>query len=92
MKKVIGAFITGVLFAALIVVGISVYYYTFRRTYHDYRIIYSRTQEDTVSTRYVPLGKNILRYNQDGVSLIDNSLETKWSEAYLSGVRNRYFR
>ncbi len=70
------------LFAALIVVGISVYYYTFRRTYHDYRIIYSRTQEDTVSTRYVPLGKNILRYNQDGVSLIDNSLETKWSESY----------
>ena len=71
-----------VLFAALIVAGISVYYYTFRRTYHDYRIIYSRTQEDTVSTRYVPLGKNILRYNQDGVSLIDNSLETKWSESY----------
>ena len=66
----------------LILVGLGSYYYTFRRTYHGYKITKTSTQEDTVSTRYEPMAGGILRYSQDGVSLVSSALEGLWSASY----------
>ena len=33
-----------------------------------------------VSTQYIEMDGNILRYSPDGVSLVDRNLETLWSE------------
>ena len=39
-------------------------------------------QEDTVSTQYTYLSGKILRYSSDEVSLVNNKLETVWSQTY----------
>ena len=63
-------------------VGYCVYFFVAKRTYHDYKVIKYSEQEDVVSTGYLPMNGKILRYSPDGVSLVDSSLVTQWSEVY----------
>lgn len=51
-----------------------------KRSYGNYRILRTSEQEDVVSTQYIEMDGNILRYSPDGVSLVDRNLETLWSE------------
>ena len=53
-----------------------------KRTYHNYKIQVTSEQEDTVSTQYTNLSGKILRYSSDEVSLVNNKLETVWSQTY----------
>ena len=53
-----------------------------KRSYRNYKIIQSSEQEDIVSTTYMEMDGNILRYNSDGVSLETKELETLWADTY----------
>ena len=56
--------------------------FTEKRTYRNYKVIQSSEQEDIVSTTYMEMDGNILRYNSDGVSLESKDLETIWRDTY----------
>ena len=67
--------------AVLAVVGLSVLYME-KRTYHSYKVLRTSEQEDVVSTGYVEMDGDILRYSPDGVSLVDKNMDTVWNETY----------
>ena len=72
-----------VLIAAVIVAAVTaVTVYVEKRSYHNYKIVKSSEQEDVVSTSYVEMDGDILRYSPDGVSLVSDSMDTIWSETY----------
>ena len=64
--------------AAVTAVG----FYIEKRSYHTYKVIQTSEQEDIVSTNYVEMDGNILRYSPDGVSLVSDKMSTLWSETY----------
>ena len=72
-----------VLIATVIVAAVTaVTVYVEKRSYHNYKIVKSSEQEDVVSTSYVEMDGDILRYSPDGVSLVSDSMDTIWSETY----------
>ena len=64
--------------AALTAVG----FYIEKRSYHNYKVVQSSEQEDVVSTSYIEMDGDILRYSPDGVSLVSDKMSTLWSETY----------
>ena len=71
-----------IVFAGLILVAIAVMLFMTKRTYHNYKIMASTEQEDTVSTKYLELDGKFLKYSPDEVSLVTKDLETVWSETH----------
>lgn len=67
-----------VVVAAIAAVG----FYMEKRSYHNYKIVQSSEQEDVISTSYVEMDGDILRYSPDGVSLVSDKMNTLWSETY----------
>ena len=70
--------ITVVAIAAVTAVG----FYIEKRSYHNYKVVQSSEQEDVVSTSYIEMDGDILRYSPDGVSLVSDKMSTLWSETY----------
>ena len=70
------------IFIVLIIAALLFLLFNEKRSYHGYKIIASSEQEDIVSTTYMEMDGNILRYNSDGVSLVTKDLETVWSDTY----------
>lgn len=66
--------------AVLAVLALVLYFQ--KHCYYDYKILKTSEQEDVASTQYVELNGKILRYTPDGVSLVNRSLETVWSDIY----------
>ena len=64
--------------AAIAAVG----FYMEKRSYDNYKIVQSSEQEDVISTSYVEMDGDILRYSPDGVSLVSDKMNTLWSETY----------
>lgn len=64
--------------AAVTAVG----FYIEKRSYHNYKVVQSSEQEDVVSTSYIEMDGDILRYSPDGVSLVSDKMSTLWSEIY----------
>ena len=64
--------------AAVTAVG----FYIEKRSYHNYKVVQSSKQEDVVSTSYIEMDGDILRYSPDGVSLVSDKMSTLWSETY----------
>ena len=64
--------------AAVTAVG----FYLEKRSYHNYKVVQSSEQEDVVSTSYIEMDGDILRYSPDGVSLVSDKMSTLWSETY----------
>lgn len=64
--------------AAVTAVG----FYIEKRSYHNYKVVQSSEQEDVVSTSYIEMDGDILRYSPDGVSLVSDEMSTLWSETY----------
>ena len=67
---------------AVAIVILAGFLFMEKRTYHNYKIQVTSEQEDTVSTKYTNLAGKILRYSSDEVSLVNNKLETVWSQSY----------
>ena len=64
--------------AAVTAVG----FYIEKRSYHNYKVVQSSEQEDVVSTSYIEMDGDILRYSPDGVSRFYATMSTLWSETY----------
>ena len=64
--------------AAVTAVG----FYIEKRSYHNYKVVQSSEQEDVVSTSYIEMDGDILRYSPDGVSLVSDKMSTLWIETY----------
>ena len=60
----------------------AVGFYIEKRSYHNYKVVQSSEQEDVVSTSYIEMDGDILRYSPDGVSLVSDKMSTLWSETY----------
>ena len=72
-----------VITAAVIAAAVClVFLYAEKRSYHSYKVLNTSEQEDVVSTQYVDMDGDILRYSPDGVSVVDNSMNTIWNETY----------
>ena len=68
---------------AVVVVAVClVFVYVEKRSYHSYKVLNTSEQEDVVSTQYVEMDGDILRYSPDGVSVVDSSMNTVWNETY----------
>ena len=72
-KLITGAVIIGAVTAA--------FFYVEKRSYSNYRVVQTSQQEDVVSTGYMEMDGDILRYSSDSVSLVSGSLDTVWSDA-----------
>lgn len=59
-----------------------VFLYVEKRSYHSYKVLQTSEQEDVVSTQYIEMDGDILRYSPDGVSVVDSSMNTVWNETY----------
>lgn len=67
---------------AVIAAITAVVFYVEKRSYHTYKVLKVSEQEDVVSTNYVEMDGDILRYSPDGVSLVSANMNTLWSETY----------
>lgn len=67
---------------AVIAAVCLVFLYVEKRSYHSYKVLNTSEQEDVVSTQYVEMDGDILRYSSDGVSVVDSSMNTVWNETY----------
>ncbi len=63
-------------------VATAVGFYIEKRSYHSYKVVQSSEQEDIVSTNYVEMDGDILRYSSDEVSLVSEKMNTLWNETY----------
>lgn len=52
------------------------------RTYGNYEVVKTSKQEDTVSTQYLILGNNMLKYSMDGATLIGEGMDVIWTKGY----------
>lgn len=64
--------------AAALGIGAFVRY----RTYSSYKVTRSDMEEDTLSSSYVKMGDNVLRYGISGARLTDKNGKELWSTAY----------
>ena len=72
-----------VIVAAAVVAAVClVFLFVEKRSYHSYKVLNTSEQEDVVSTQYVEMDGDILRYSPDGVSVVDGSMNTVWNETY----------
>lgn len=71
--------VTGIL---IIFVLIFVLLIMNKKSYHNYKVLFTSEQEDIVSTKYIEMDGQILRYTPDGASLVSNEMNTIWSELY----------
>lgn len=71
-------------FTAIAVVAAvaAIVFYMEKRSYHTYKVLKVSEQEDVISTNYVEMDGDILRYSPDGVSLVSSNMNTLWSETY----------
>ena len=68
--------------AAVVAAVCLVFLFVEKRSYHSYKVLNTSEQEDVVSTQYVEMDGDILRYSPDGVSVVDGSMNTVWNETY----------
>ena len=79
-KKAVLKPVAAILIAVFVV--LAGFLFLEKRTYRNYKVQVTSEQEDTVSTQYTYLSGKILRYSSDEVSLVNNKLETVWSQTY----------
>ncbi|MCF0134391.1 MAG: hypothetical protein HUJ72_11035 [Blautia sp.] len=71
-----------IVFSVAAIVILATVLFLTKRSYHNYRVIQTSDQEDTISTKYVEMDGKIFRYSPDGASLVDSKLNTLWNETY----------
>lgn len=67
-----------------LIIGIAGAFFLYNNihTFEDYVILSSIENEVPQGTRYEPVGRNLYRYNTDGISCITRKNEVKWSITY----------
>lgn len=73
---------TAITAAVILAAVAAVVVFIEKKSYHNYKILQTSEQEDVISTKYVEMDGKILRYSPEGASLLNNKLETLWSDIY----------
>lgn len=73
---------TLIIFGAIVLAVALLLLYFEKRSYRNYKILQTSEQEDVVSTQYAEMDGKILRYSPEGASLINEKMDTIWSETY----------
>ncbi len=73
---------TAITAAVILAAVVAVVVFIEKKSYHNYKILQTSEQEDVISTKYVEMDGKILRYSPEGASLLNNKLETLWSDIY----------
>lgn len=81
-RRISGRGKKAIIVVAVIAAVCLVFLYVEKRSYHSYKVLNTSEQEDVVSTQYVEMDGDILRYSPDGVSVVDSSMNTVWNETY----------
>ena len=81
-RRILGRGKKAITVVAVIAAVCLVFLYVEKRSYHSYKVLNTSEQEDVVSTQYVEMDGDILRYSPDGVSVVDSSMNTVWNETY----------
>ena len=53
-----------------------------RWKYHDYKVLSSSTQEDTMSTSYAQMGDYLLKFTGDGAALLGENGKSIWNQSF----------
>ncbi len=61
---------------AVVAVATLFLFFVEKRSYHSYKVLNTSEQEDVVSTQYVEMDGDILRYSPDESSVVDASMNT----------------
>lgn len=84
-KRLFVAVIWGVvllMLAGILLYGLYQWMLRPGKRYDDYEVIAERERGDGVDTRYLQYGDRILKYNRDGVSVIDGQGTIHWTASY----------
>lgn len=71
-----------VIAGVLLIAGAVVIFNVVNHVDENYRLLSSIENEDTQSSEYVQFGNDLLKYGDESVSLLSQSGETLWSQAY----------
>lgn len=69
-------------FAAVVVGAVAVLIGIQRHVYRNYAIVSSARNEDTQSSGYAQLGDGLLKYGDDGASLLSQSQKVLWNQTF----------
>lgn len=72
----------GIIAAVAAVLIFAVVMIVQKRVYHKYSVLFSLTEEDTSSKNYVDLDGSVLKYGNDGASLLDTKQNVVWNQTY----------
>lgn len=79
-RKVVIQFICGI--GAVILAIIAIWLFLDRRTFRNYEVESTSSQEDTVSTKYVEMNGKVFRYSTESASMVNNKQEILWTVTY----------
>ncbi len=65
----------------LILILFALFLYNRYRTYNQYSVLSSVKMKSTENSKFIPFGKFVVKYSNDGISYIDGE-EVKWDVAY----------
>ena len=70
------------IFGAVILLAIAVILGIKYHVYHKYQVVSSAENEDTQSASYIQLGDGLLKYGDDGASLLSQSEKVVWNQTF----------
>lgn len=76
VKKSLLIFGAVILLAVAVILGIKYH------VYHKYQVVSSAKNEDTQSASYIQLGDGLLKYGDDGASLLSQSEKVVWNQTF----------
>lgn len=76
VKKSLLIFGAVILLAVAVILGIKYH------VYHKYQVVSSAENEDTQSASYIQLGDGLLKYGDDGASLLSQSEKVVWNQTF----------
>lgn len=79
-RRVIIQLIAGI--GAVILVIAAIWLFLDRRTFRDYEVESTSSQEDTVSTNYVEIDGKVFRYSAESASMVNDKQEILWTTTY----------
>lgn len=79
-NKKLASIVTSAIFIVIFIVFIL--NITVQRTYHSYSVIKTQPTSNSSAKGYVTYNEDIIKYSEDGITLMSNDLKTRWSATY----------
>lgn len=78
-KKVTSIVIGAIAVVLLVVLIVSL---TVQRTYDRYSVVKSKARSDSSTKGYLRFNEDIIKYSEDGITVMNNDLKTLWTASY----------